>query len=65
MLKRIKDKEETSKILTTFSLSDFFQEMDDEILLQMVYSNKIKDLCNALTLELHKDKSDYSENNEC
>ena len=65
MLKLIEDKEEASKILSKFSLSDFFKDMDDEILLQMVYSNKIKDLCNALTLELYKDKSDYSENNEC
>ena len=57
MLKHIKDKEETNNILTTFSISDFFKDMDDEILIQMVYSNKIKELCNALSIELHSDKS--------
>ena len=62
MLKHIKDKEETNNILTTFSISDFFKDMDDEILIQMVYSNKIKDLCNALSIELHSNKS---KKNEC
>tara|TARA_B100000795_G_C22455385_1_gene307178 strand:+ start:189 stop:377 length:189 start_codon:yes stop_codon:yes gene_type:complete len=62
MLKPIKDKEEANNILNKFSLSDFFQEVDDEVLLQMISTNKIKDLCNALSLELHSGKS---EKNEC
>jgi hypothetical protein len=62
MLKPIKDKEEANNIFDKFSLSKFFKEMDDDILLQMIYTNKMKDLCNALSLELHSNKS---ETNEC
>jgi|TARA_X000000368_G_C22865868_1_gene638658 hypothetical protein len=63
MLNNIEDKEEGNNLLAPMSIKKFFDQMDDETLQVLVYNNKLIDLCNALTIELHSSKSAVE--NEC
>tara|TARA_B100001113_G_C20988882_1_gene569573 strand:+ start:67 stop:255 length:189 start_codon:yes stop_codon:yes gene_type:complete len=62
MLNNIEDKEGKNNIMP-FSATQFFKEMDDETLKVLIYTNKIKDLCDALSVELHKSSTEVE--NEC
>ena len=63
MLNNIEDKEGKNNNMMSFSATQFFNEMDDETLKVLIYTNKIKDLCDALSVELHK--SITADENDC
>tara|TARA_B100000674_G_scaffold119981_1_gene91297 strand:+ start:1442 stop:1630 length:189 start_codon:yes stop_codon:yes gene_type:complete len=62
MLNNIEDKEGKNDVLTV-NATQFFDEMDDETLKVLIYTNKMQDLCNALSVELHKSNAIIE--NEC
>jgi len=55
------DRKEDSTIIN-FTVSKFFSNIDDDILIQMVYAGKLLDLCNALSIELNSsdEKNSYT-----
>tara|TARA_Y100000592_G_scaffold97345_1_gene167896 strand:+ start:943 stop:1140 length:198 start_codon:yes stop_codon:yes gene_type:complete len=54
-----KNEENTSKLIN-LTVNNFFNNIDDSILVQMAYTGKLLDLCNALSIELNTSEENGS-----
>jgi|TARA_B100000073_G_scaffold317335_1_gene294634 hypothetical protein len=62
MAKTTKIHRKEDSTIINFTVSKFFSNIDDEILIQMAYAGKLLDLCNALSIELNSsdEKDSYT-----
>ena len=62
MAKTIKINRKEDSTIINFTVSKFFNNIDDDILIQMAYAGKLLDLSNALSIELNSsdEKDSYT-----